>query len=270
MSTLQNSADIAGANQIFGGTHNTAANQTGLTPNDSDLINFNQLIVAHLLRSATWLFPPITSWTPVVVSGGTYGYNTARAYASINTSVTSGSSAMSYTLLSGITPGTGSTYSNVVDFSRNIWVTIRINSNGGNYACPNTVFRFSIGKTSAYTGSQTSKTIGLKLAFGTANQATLYGEAYGTSLVTSASSLATLTMNNGTSDLFHQITINSQAGTIYYYVDGTLVGSLAGGPSSATAYLGTYVEFEVVNSGDSTALSVNPLDFYQPSLFVEN
>jgi hypothetical protein len=269
MPTLQNSEDLAGANQIFGGSHNTAPNQTGLTPNDSDLVNYNQLILAHLTRSATWLFPPIFGWNNATVSGGTVGSYGPRAYAGINTSSTIGSSAILYSLLAGVTPGTGSTGNNIADFSKTIWATARFNSNGGTYAAPNTVFRFSLGKTSAVTGAPTSKAIGFKVVFDTADVGHLFGEVYGTSLQTSGSSLASLTMASS-NDIFHQVTINSQAGTVYFYADGALVGSLTGGPTSATAIAGTFFEYDIVNSGDATSVGPNPIDIYQPSFFVEN
>jgi hypothetical protein len=261
MPTLQNSSDIAGANQVLGGTHNTAPNQTWVVAQPNDLINFTQYAI--MSANNTFCYPPLSTANGWAVGTETGGATAALLgyYGQVISSTTNPDSSSFYgNWFNGPYQIGGTSSSLEADFSRAFVWTFKLHTSV-TAALPNTILRISIGKAAASTptlGDLTIVGIQCKFLFSASNTMSLYGQVYSVAggLSTSASALGTLT--NTSQNPQHVINVYSDgAGNVSFYIDEVLAGTMTGGPTtvSTTSNTCSFVA-EISNTGDSTTAYV--------------
>lgn len=189
-------------------------------------------------------------WSTATVGGGTASVGGPRSNAETASSATNPSSGMVYQTWFGIASIYGVSPNNVAAFNRAFSVAVNFFANGI-VASPNTVYRFSLGKPNPPSpGAPTVRAVGFKLVFDTTNTGHFFGEVHnGTTLTVSSSSRASLDLSN--TQIIHQVIIHTDgAGTVKFYLNGTLIDTLTGGPTAAG---GGTLTLENYNTGDATA-----------------
>jgi len=156
-----------------------------------------------------------------------------------------------------VNPSRGQAYNYGFDWSKRITFGARI---ARNVASPdtNSVWRFSIGKTSATIGDLSSRGVMLKVSAGNAIQLLVHN---GTSLTTTTSSY---TPTNSTS--YDVVVTSDGSGTATLYVNGSSVATSSSAPTSGVSN-GNFFMFEVENT--STIASGGGQNLYFSDFFTQ-